>query len=48
MVHYLSQGFTNPGRQVAVWSKFPAVVTNICGCSFWNSLHANILAPKIF
>jgi hypothetical protein len=48
MAHYRSQGFTIPGRLVAVGSTFSAVLPNVCGCSFWNFLHANILAPKIF
>jgi hypothetical protein len=48
MVQYRIQGFTIPGRLVAVGSKFSAEVPNVCGCSFWNLLHAYILAPRIF
>ena len=35
---FLIQGCTNPGRQVAVATKFCAVAPNICGSSVWNLL----------
>jgi len=33
--------------QVAVATKFFKLVLNICGPSFWNTIHVTILAPNI-
>jgi hypothetical protein len=41
------QGYTNPGRQVAVATNICAVAPDICGSSVWNLLHVTHLAPRI-
>jgi hypothetical protein len=43
----LNQGRTNPGRQVAVATKFCTVIPSICGSSVWNFFHVTLLAPRI-
>jgi hypothetical protein len=43
----LSQGCTNPERQVAVATKFLTVAPNIWGSAVWNLLHVVLLTPRI-
>jgi hypothetical protein len=43
-----NKGCTNPGRQVAMATKFWMVRPNICGFSVRNLLHVTLLAPVIF
>jgi hypothetical protein len=43
----LVQGFTNPGRQPVLGTKFCTVAPNIGGSSVWNLLYVTLLAPRI-
>lgn len=42
----LRQGCTEPGRTVAVPTKFCTVVPNICGSSVWIFLHVTLYSAK--
>jgi len=44
---WMSQGCTNPGRQVSVATKYRTVTRNACGFSVLNLLHVTLLAPRI-
>jgi len=50
-VHYtnvlFTQGYTNPGGQVAMATEFCTVGSNICGCPVRNLLHVTLLVPRI-
>jgi hypothetical protein len=45
--HYLDQGYTNPGLQVARATKFFAVAPNVCGSSVWMLLQVALLVSRI-
>jgi hypothetical protein len=44
--HALTQGYTDPGRQVAVVTEFCTMMPKTCGSSTWNSLHVTLRAPS--
>jgi hypothetical protein len=43
----IMQGWTSPGSQITVTTKFWIMAPNFCGFSVWNLLHFTLPAPKI-
>jgi hypothetical protein len=46
-LYYTRQGCTNPGRPVAMATKFFKVMPDICGFSVWALFRVIFLAPRI-
>jgi len=45
---HVTQGYTNPGRQVVQATKLCTVALNVCGSSVWNLLRVHLSGAHSF